>query len=123
MSFDIADLAQMEADGTLHDVIAHEMGHVLGVGTVWDLKGLLVGAGTANPTFVGPEAMAEFGALLGDGEAQPVPVENTGGPGTSDGHWRSNSSARHASSSAQTRAVRPRTLTMLELYAFSCGIM
>ncbi len=88
MSFDIADLAQMEADGTLHDVIAHEMGHVLGVGTVWDLKGLLVGAGTANPTFVGPEAMAEFGALLGDGEAQPVPVENTGGPGTSDGHWR-----------------------------------
>jgi leishmanolysin len=88
MSFDIADLAQMEADGTLHDVIAHEMGHVLGVGTIWDLKGLLQGAGTANPTFVGPGAMEEFGALLGDGEAQPVPVENTGGPGTRDGHWR-----------------------------------
>ncbi len=88
MSFDTADLAQMEATGTLHDVIAHEMGHVLGIGTIWDLKGLLQGAGTANPTFVGSGAMEEFGVLLGDGEAQPVPVENTGGPGTRDGHWR-----------------------------------
>jgi hypothetical protein len=26
MSFDTADLGRMEADGALHDVIAHEMG-------------------------------------------------------------------------------------------------
>ena len=88
MSFDTADLAQLEADGTLYDVIAHEMGHVLGIGTVWDLKGLLQGAGTADPTFTGQGAMQEFGVLLGTGGAQPVPVENTGGPGTRDGHWR-----------------------------------
>ena len=87
MSFDTADLARMEADGTLHDVIAHEMGHVLGIGTIWDLKGLLQGAGTADPTFTGAGAQLEFGALLGGGP-QPVPVENTGGPGTRDGHWR-----------------------------------
>ncbi|MGX5653409.1 leishmanolysin-related zinc metalloendopeptidase [Geodermatophilus nigrescens] len=87
MSFDTADLARMESDGTLHDVIAHEMGHVLGIGTIWDLKGLLQGAGTADPTFTGAGAQEEFGALLGGGP-QPVPVENTGGPGTRDGHWR-----------------------------------
>ena len=35
MSFDTADLARMEADGSLTDVILHEMGHVLGFGTLW----------------------------------------------------------------------------------------
>lgn len=87
MSFDTADLAQMEQRGTLHDVIAHEMGHVLGIGTIWSHKKLLQGARTANPTFVGPGAQAEYGALK-KGPAQPVPVENTGGPGTQDSHWR-----------------------------------
>jgi leishmanolysin len=32
--------------------------------------------------------MEEFGVSLGGGGLQPVPVENTGGPGTRDGHWR-----------------------------------
>ena len=88
MSFDTDDLAEMESEGTLHDVIAHEMGHVLGLGTIWDLKGLLEGGGTANPTFIGDGAMQEFGLLQGAGGPMPVPVENTGGPGTADGHWR-----------------------------------
>jgi hypothetical protein len=88
MSFDTADLANMEANGTLNDVIAHEMGHVLGLGTVWDRKGLLKDAGTANPTFVGPTAMDEYGKLRGGGGPQPAPVENTGGAGTRDSHWR-----------------------------------
>ena len=38
MSFDTADLAQMAADGTLVDVITHEMGHVIGIGTIWDRR-------------------------------------------------------------------------------------
>lgn len=87
MQFDSADLARMEADGTLDDVIAHEMGHVLGIGTIWTNKGLLAGAGTSNPTFRGKGAMREFGTLMG-GAAQPVPVENRGGAGTADSHWR-----------------------------------
>jgi Leishmanolysin len=87
MSFDTADLAQMEADGTLVDVITHEMGHVIGIGTIWDLKGLLAGAGTANPTFTGTNAKKEFGTLRGTAPAA-VPVENSGGAGTRDSHWR-----------------------------------
>jgi subtilisin-like proprotein convertase family protein len=65
MQFDTADLAQMEADGSLVRVIIHEMGHVLGFGTIWDRLGLRQGAGTINPTFTGPNAMREFGALQG----------------------------------------------------------
>jgi hypothetical protein len=88
MSFDTADLAQMGAAGTLPDVITHEMGHVLGIGTLWQQKGLLKQGGTSNPTVAGPGAMEEYRLLRGDGRRRRVPVENTGGPGTRDGHWR-----------------------------------
>jgi len=89
MSFDSADLGSMQADGTLNDVITHEMGHVLGIGTIWTNKGFLKGAGTSNPTFTGPAAMQEYGRLKGkNAGATPVPVENTGGAGTADSHWR-----------------------------------
>jgi Leishmanolysin len=88
MSFDTADLAKMGRDGTLNDVITHEMGHVLGIGTLWELKGLLKRPGTANPTFAGAGAMEEYRALRGATRRRRVPVENTGGPGTADGHWR-----------------------------------
>ncbi len=87
MQFDKADLAQMEANGTLNDVITHEMGHVLGIGTIWRNKGLLKNAGKANPTFTGANAKIEFGKLKGTGPAE-VPVANVGGPGTRDSHWR-----------------------------------
>ena len=87
MTFDTADLEQMEQRGTLNDVITHEMGHVIGIGTIWRRKGFLKGAGTGNPTFVGPSAMEEFGKLRGSGPT-PVPVANMGGPGSADSHWR-----------------------------------
>ncbi len=87
MSFDTADLAQMEQRGTLTDVITHEMGHVLGIGTIWNIKSLLRGAGRRNPLFLGAGAKAEYGKLKGTGPTR-VPVENEGGPGTRDGHWR-----------------------------------
>lgn len=87
MQFDSADLARMEAEGTLDDVITHEMGHVLGIGTIWDRKGVLAGAGTNDPVFTGEGAVAEYARLTGTPE-KGVPVENTGGAGTRDGHWR-----------------------------------
>lgn len=89
MSFDTADLAHMEREGTLNDVITHEMGHVLLFGTGWDLKGMLKGIGTENPGFTGKAAVKEYRALLSDGRRPTrVPVENTGGQGTRDAHWR-----------------------------------
>ncbi len=88
MEFDRSDLARMEADGSLTSVIIHEMGHVIGIGTLWEDKGLLEGAGTANPVFTGAKAMREFGVLTGENTPTPVPVENSGGAGTRDGHWR-----------------------------------
>jgi hypothetical protein len=88
MSFDTADLARMEEDGSLARVIMHEMAHVLGLGTIWDRLGLLQGAGGDDPTFTGAAAMREYAALRGAAEPLPVPVANTGGAGTRDAHWR-----------------------------------
>lgn len=88
MTFDKADLRAMERDGTLNDVITHEMGHVLGIGTIWEDKKLLRGVGGSNPTFGGKHAMAEYRTLRGGGALRRVPVENDGGDGTRDSHWR-----------------------------------
>lgn len=87
MQFDTADLASMQADGSLLSVVEHEMGHVLGIGTLWDSKGLLVGAGTSNPRYTGSNAVAEFNRLFAT-SGTSVPVEATGGAGTRDSHWR-----------------------------------
>jgi hypothetical protein len=86
LKLDTADLQQMETYGTLDDVVLHEMGHILGIGTLWPDKNLLVGAGTADPTFTGAGAIAAYNTLGGMGAS--VPVENTGADGTRDGHWR-----------------------------------
>lgn len=89
MSFDTADLKKMEQEGTLQDVITHEMGHVLGIGTLWRTKSLLKRADTTNPTFVGKNAKREYGKLLsGNNRSTAVPVENEGGQGTRGSHWR-----------------------------------
>lgn len=92
MQFDVADIANMEANNTLDDVILHEMGHVLGIGTLWSqsqLGPLLVGGGTSDPYFNGANARNAFAAAGGAVYTGiPVPVENTGGAGTRDGHWR-----------------------------------
>jgi hypothetical protein len=87
MSFDTADLKDMQKDGTLQDVITHEMGHVVGVGTMWERKGLLKDAGRNTVRFIGKNARREYGKLIKK-KAADVPVENTGGAGTAGGHWR-----------------------------------
>ena len=88
MRFDSADLASLLANGALENVILHEMGHVLGIGTIWSNLGLLQGAGTSNPVFTGQAAQAEYADLFGLSGPTPVPVANTGGAGTRDSHWR-----------------------------------
>lgn len=87
MQFDTADLASLESSGQLEEVVMHEMAHVLGLGTIWDLKDQVSGAGTANPVYLGARATSESNAARGVLDAS-VPLENVGGPGTADSHWR-----------------------------------
>lgn len=87
MQFDLADVLRLEVEGSFEDVVLHEMAHVLGFGTLWARFDLLSGSGTVNPRFIGAEAAREYAELAKD--PQPgVPVANTGGAGTREGHWR-----------------------------------
>lgn len=89
MVFDEADLDRLSALGQLEATIVHEMGHVMGIGTLWEPQGLVEGAGTADPIYTGTAGREGFRQVGGDGfDGEPVPVANTGGQGTRDAHWR-----------------------------------
>ncbi|MFC1575104.1 leishmanolysin-related zinc metalloendopeptidase, partial [Gemmatimonadota bacterium] len=91
MRLDVDDINSMLASGMLQDVIIHEMGHILGIGTFWNTgsNSFLVGDGTSDPYFNGPNAIAAFNALGGSGRTgTKVPVEALGGSGTAYSHWR-----------------------------------
>ena len=96
MEFDAADLHWMEANGTLEAVILHEMGHVLGIGSLWDRFGLLRNPSLAaerevDTHFAGAKAIRAFDEIGGTAYARgaKVPVENLGTrSGSDDSHWR-----------------------------------
>jgi len=97
MRFDLADMASLESDGQFGLVITHEMGHVLGIGSLWASKGLLhnpvsgnSGNAATDTYFSGVNGIAGFDAIGGATYTggQKVPVDNTGGPGTQNSHWR-----------------------------------
>ena len=95
VGLDAADVAWLEETGDMEEVILHEIGHTLGIGTIWSDLGLLVNPslsanGEADTHFTGPLAIGAFddagGTEYVDGEK--VPVENRAGPGSRDSHWR-----------------------------------
>lgn len=96
MEFDPADLDWMESNSTLEPVILHEMGHVLGIGTLWDRLDLLrnpslVAEAEVDTHFAGPQAVRAFDDIGGASytAGAKVPVENSGTRrGSDDSHWR-----------------------------------
>jgi hypothetical protein len=101
MVFDIADLDNLDQLGLLDEVAVHEMGHVLGYGTIWDYLGLLEnpsdpdrgGTVGADAHFPGTSAVWAFDRAGGDDytAGDKVPVENNAaayGSGSLDSHWR-----------------------------------
>ncbi len=95
MRFDVADIDALEAGGQLTSVILHEMGHVIGIGSMWNNFGLLQQAspvgGPARDTYHnGAGAIAGFDAIGGATYTQgnKVPVENMYSSGTINSHWR-----------------------------------
>jgi hypothetical protein len=97
MRFDSADLANLVANGSIENVILHEMLHVIGIGTLWVTKGLRTGeAPGSTPIFTGLLARTACiddhagTAFCGAG----VPAEdclnltNNCGAGTINSHWK-----------------------------------
>lgn len=90
MFFDVDDLDFLEGLGLFEDVIVHEMGHVLGIGTLWNVAPFgfdrtLRAGPDSDPYFTGRMANVHWNA---EGGTNELPIENMGGPGTALGHWR-----------------------------------
>jgi hypothetical protein len=104
MTFDSADVAALAAGGLLNKVILHEMGHVLGFGTLWTqtqfncLQNASSPPGTILDTYFScAKGVAMFDSIGGTSYTggNKVPVENCGpaspatcGAGNVNGHWR-----------------------------------
>lgn len=94
MSFDSADVDDLVAEGTLDDVIRHEMAHALGfLPEFWDEVGATDNIRDADGNITsGDETYTRAFALAAyqhefDPDATFVPVEAEGGPGTAFAHW------------------------------------
>lgn len=92
LTVDTADVAYAASNGSLVDLLTHEMGHILGIGTLWGTSffpNTTTGLGTSDPLFIGAKARGAATALAFTNDSSlGVPIENTGGAGTRDGHWR-----------------------------------
>jgi hypothetical protein len=92
---DAEDVEALLALGLLDDILAHEIGHILGFGTLWGLFDLLASPSLPDQRgtdthFTGPLARTAFEAVGGGGyPGARVPVENElGAEGVRDAHWR-----------------------------------
>jgi hypothetical protein len=83
MKFDKADVQNMINDGTWTNVILHEMGHVLGIGTLWRVNKVHSGS-THDANYRGSSAKQAWKDMGCSGR---LPVETDGAYGTAGGHW------------------------------------
>ena len=96
MQFDSDDLPALTAAGDLLPVVMHEMGHVLGIGSIWERKDLLHNPSLPSSPgrdtyFSGPRTIAAFeeaGGATTYTSGNKVPVENSASQGSADSHWR-----------------------------------
>ena len=80
-----ADDMSVSSAGFWTNVVVHEIGHSLGIGSAWSRLDLLDDP-YGDPHFNGPNAIAAFDAAGGTGYmGEKVPVEETGGYAS---HWR-----------------------------------
>lgn len=93
MNFDTDDLPTFEADGRLYGVILHEMGHVLGIGTLWSAQGLTSTSGADGPVYNGTQAVAKYNEIFGTNFTS-IPIEDSGGGGTALLHPEEGDNAR-----------------------------
>ncbi|KAG5192770.1 hypothetical protein JKP88DRAFT_274718 [Tribonema minus] len=98
MKFDQDDVAGLIADGSFIDVLLHEMGHVLGVGTVWPTTTASCGGMCVVPS---SSSTTTARAYYDDGHTgtcyaqvkaaelgiEQLELEANGRPGTACGHW------------------------------------
>merc|ERR1719203_858420 len=83
MQFDSFDVLNLISSGAFKAVILHEMGHIIGIGTLWEQNGLIDGT---TLEYLGANAINVWTNDWSCDSSAP-PVETDFGPGTRGGHW------------------------------------
>jgi Leishmanolysin len=107
----------VDSSGLLDQLIEHEMGHLLGFGTVWDLDNLVHDTAGSNPWFSGPNAQAAFHRALPTYSDKAVPVEAEGGSGTTLSHWRESVMTNELMTGFLNQGVNPLSAITIESMA------
>lgn len=77
-------LSDMLSNGSLTDVLTHELIHALTAPQTWQPMGLV---NNATAGFTGANSVREYNELLPFPSATDVPLERHGGSGTAGAHW------------------------------------
>jgi hypothetical protein len=85
------DFIRNNSDDDITDVVIHEMGHALGIGTLWRFNDLIQRVGRVGPEqYVGVNARRAYAietGVAGLARTGFVPLEQAGGGGTAGAHW------------------------------------
>jgi hypothetical protein len=128
ITVDSADVGSLAQQGLLVSMLTHEMGHVLGIGTLWSdgtvrdsvtyFPNTAAGLGGPDPVFIGRAARvaaAELGFTADSSVG--VPIENSGGDGTRDGHWRATVFGHELMTGTLHNGLDPLSLVTIEALA------
>lgn len=85
MVFDNSDLTMLRQDNGFLEAILHEMGHVIGLGSLWEYASLATES--PNCRYLGAHANSEYQALSRCDVNTTLSLERKGGPGTACVHW------------------------------------
>jgi len=87
MTFDVADANNLIKMGAWESTIMHEMGHVLGLGTLWDSEKLITPKVSPPPfSYLGENGNLGLDTIAGLPN-QEIVIEDQGGAGTARSHW------------------------------------
>lgn len=89
--FDQADAELLIEMGSWEQAITHEIGHVLGLGTMWEYYQRLIPPASDSPPYyyMGENGNAALNTLLNT-QDEKIIIEDKGGRGTARAHWKEN---------------------------------
>jgi hypothetical protein len=101
-------------NGTLGVTVAHEFGHVMGIGSNWQASSYLLDGNGPNPAFAGPAAMqAAFDVGATASASTPVQIAHPGESGAY-AHWRTPGTGNEIMRSGGGTAISKITLGALQ---------
>ena len=83
MNFDLDDFGT-GASSLLYTTIVHEVAHLIGFGSLWELNNLYE---EGSYEYTGAHALEAYRTEFNAPDATYVPVEDDGGAGTAESHW------------------------------------